>query len=84
MIRIEGDDLITVTSAQDWSNTQNGNPGLRITVEASSRLRGLIYDLERMHDEWRDMKKMIDSNPAIKVNWQEFQTLLELAKEQNE
>lgn len=94
MIKIEGDDLIKVTSGQDWSNATANGPGLRITVEASNELRNLMYtvrklqtyehDLNQMHKEWFDMKKMIDSNPAVKANWEEFQTLLGLATEQNE
>lgn len=34
-----------------------------------------------MLQEWQEQKKLIEANPAVKASWEQFQQMVQLAKE---
>jgi hypothetical protein len=79
MIKIEGDyQYIQTNTMQDYINSQ---PALKFTVGVSPQFRSLIERMERMEQEWQEQKKLIDSNPAVRASWEQFQQMCALAKE---
>lgn len=79
MIKIEGDyQYIQTNTMQDYIN---GQPALKFTVGLSPVFRSLIERLEIMEREWQEQKRLIDSNPAVKASYEQFQQMVKLAKE---
>jgi hypothetical protein len=79
MIKIEGDyQYIQTNTMQDYVN---GSPALKFTVGVSPHFRSLIERLECMEREWQEQKRLIESNPAIKASYEQFQQMVALAKE---
>jgi hypothetical protein len=79
MIKIEGDyQYIQTNTMQDYINSQ---PALKFTVGVSPSFRSLIERLERMEREWQEERNLINSNPAVKASYEQFQQMVKLAKE---
>lgn len=79
MIKIEGDyQYIQTNTMQDYIN---GQPALKFTVGVSPTFRSLIERLEIMEREWQEQKRLIESNPAVKASYEQFQQMVRLAKE---
>ena len=79
MIKVEGDyQYIQTNTMQDYINSQ---PALKFTIGVSPHFRSLIERLEIMEREWQDQKKLIESNPAVKASYEQFQQMVRLAKE---
>lgn len=79
MIKIEGDyQYIQTNTMQDYIN---GQPALKFTVGLSPVFRSLIERLEVMEREWQEQKNLINSNPAVKASYEQFQQMVRLAKE---
>lgn len=79
MIKIEGDyQYIQTNTLQDYANH---TPGLKINVGVSPTFRSLIERLERMEREWQEEKNLINSNPAVKASYEQYQQMIKLAKE---
>jgi hypothetical protein len=79
MIKIEGDyQYIQTHTMQDYINSQ---PALKFTVGVSPVFRSLIERLEVMEREWQEQKNLINSNPAVKASYEQFQQMVRLAKE---
>ena len=79
MIKIEGDyQYIQTHTMQDYINSQ---PALKFTVGISPYFRSLIERLETMEREWQEQKRLIDSNPAVRASYEQFQQMVKLAKE---
>jgi len=79
MIKLEGDyQYIQTNAMQDYVN---GSPALKFTVGVSPQFRSLIERLEKMDREWQEQQRIIESNPAVKASYEQFQTMVNLAKE---
>ena len=79
MIKIEGDyQYIQTNTMQDYVS---GSPALKFTVGISPTFRSLIEKLERMESEWQEQKRLINSNPAVKASYEQYQQMIKLAKE---
>ena len=79
MIKFEGDyTYIQTNTMQEYINS---TPGLKVTVGVSPSFRSTIERLERMEREWQDQKRLIETNPAVKASWEQFQQMCTLAKE---
>lgn len=79
MIKIEGDyQYIQTNTMQDYIN---GSPALKFTVCVSPSFRSLIEKLERMEREWQEERNLINSNPAVKASYEQYQQMIRLAKE---
>lgn len=79
MIKIEGDyQYIQTNIMQDYVN---GLPALKFTIGVSPTFRSLIEKLERMENEWQEQKRLIESNPAVKASYEQYQQMIQLAKE---
>jgi hypothetical protein len=82
MFKIEGDYMYISTYAQnDYSTTNNGQPGIKVQVSLMPSIADLLRRLETMEREWQEQKKLIDSNPAVKASYDQFQQMIALAKE---
>lgn len=81
MIRVEGDFHITVNSAIDYGHYSNGNPGVKFTVGLAPHVQDLLRRLEIMEREWQATKTLIDSNPAVRASYEQFQQVCALAKD---
>lgn len=88
MIKIEGDySNIQVTTMSEY---YNGNPGVKVSLSIGSDLLRKIEKFERMERQWQDQlqqlseqQELINNNPAVKEAFNNFQTLLLLAKDYN-
>ncbi len=79
MIKIDGDyTYIQTHTMQDFIN---GQPALKVNVSVSPTFRSLLERVERMEREWQEQKMLIDSNPAVKASYEQFQQMVRLAKE---
>ena len=79
MIKVEGDyQYIQTNTMQDYINSQ---PALKFTVGVSPSFRSLIERLERMEREWQEERNLINSNPAVRASYEQFQQMVRLAKE---
>ena len=79
MIKIEGDyQYIQTHTMQDYINSQ---PALKFIVGVSPSFRSLIERLERMEREWQEERNLINSNPAVRASYEQFQQMVRLAKE---
>lgn len=79
MFRIEGDNIyINVYAATDYSN---GTTGAKATVALMPEIANLIRRLETMEREWQEQKRLIESNPAVKASYEQYQQMVKLAKE---
>lgn len=80
MIRLEGDYThIGVISAPDYGNYNNGQPGIKFTIQLSPSTANLLMRLEKMEQEWQEQKRFIESNAAVKNAWNNYQLLAQLA-----
>lgn len=79
MIKVEGD--YTYIQTNTMQEYMNGAPGLKVSVGVSPMFRSTIERLEKMEREWQEQKSLIDSNPAVKASWDQFQQMCALAKE---
>ena len=79
MFKIEGDNTyINVYSAADYSN---GSSGAKATVALMPEIANLIRRLEVMEREWQEQKNLINANPAVRASYEQFQQMIQLAKE---
>lgn len=79
MFRIEGDySYIHTNTMQEYINN---SPGLKVTIGVSPSFRSTIERLENMEREWQEQKRLIDTNPAVREAYKNFQTMVALAKE---
>jgi hypothetical protein len=79
MFKIEGDySYIQTNTMQEYIN---GAPGLKVTVGVSPAFRSTIERFEKMEREWHEQKRLIEVNPAVKASWEQFQQMVQLAKE---
>lgn len=82
MFKIEGDHMYINTYAQnDYSTMSNGQPGLKVQVSLMPNIVNLLQRCETMEREWQEQKKLIDSSPAVKASYEQFQQMVALAKE---
>ena len=72
------------------SEYYNGNPGVKVSLSIGSDLLRKIEKFERMERQWQDQlqqlseqQELINNNPAVKEAFNNFQTLLLLAKDYN-
>lgn len=79
MFKIEGDNIyINVYAATDYSG---GSTGAKATVALMPEIANLIRRLEVMEREWQEEKNLINSNPAVKASYEQYQQMIKLAKE---
>ena len=79
MFKIEGDNMnINVYTATDYSN---GITGAKATISLMPNVVDLLRRLEIMEREWQEQKRLIDTNPAVKASYEEYQQMIRLAKE---
>lgn len=82
MIKIEGDySYINVMTMNDYSYMNNGQPGLKVQISLMPSITDLLRRVESMEREWREQKRLIESNPAVKASYEQFQQMIQLAKE---
>lgn len=82
MIKIEGDYThINVYNTNDYSYTNNGQPGLKVQISLMPSIVELLRRCDTMEKEWQEQKKLIESNPAVKASYEQFQQMCALAKE---
>ena len=82
MIKIEGDyTYINVYNTNDFSMMTNGQPGLKVQVSLMPNIADLLRRLETMEREWQEQKNLINSNPAVKASYDQYQQMVQLAKE---
>lgn len=79
MIKFEGD--YTYIQASTMQEYINSSPGLKVTIGVSPMFRSTIERLEKMEREWQEQKRLIEANPAVKASWEQFQQMVQLAKE---
>lgn len=82
MIKIEGDyHYINVYNTNDFSMMMNGQPGLKVQVSLMPNIADLLRRLETMEREWQEQKNLINSNPAVRASYEQYQQMVQLAKE---
>lgn len=82
MIKIEGDySYINVITMNDYSTMNNGQPGLKVQVSLMPYITDLLRRVESMEKEWQEQKKLIESNPAVKASYEQYQQMIQLSKE---
>ncbi len=82
MFKIEGDHCYISTYAQnDYSTTVNGQPGIKVQISLMPSIADLLKRCERMEQEWQEQKRLIESNPAVKASYEQYQQMIQLAKE---
>jgi hypothetical protein len=82
MFKIEGDHCYISTYAQnDYSTIVNGQSGIKMQISLMPRIVDLLKRCERMEQEWQEQKRLIESNPAVKASYEQYQQMIQLAKE---
>lgn len=79
MLKFEGDyQYIQTNTMQEYIN---GAPGLKVNIGVSPSFRSTMERLEKMEREWQEQKRLIETNPAVKASYDQFQQMIALAKE---
>ncbi len=82
MFKIEGDyTYINVNNTNDYSNMSNGMPGIKVQISLMPHIVSLLQRCETMEREWQEQKRFIESSPAVKASYDQFQQMCALAKE---
>jgi hypothetical protein len=80
MINIQGADykFIQVTSRTGY---QGGSPVIIADIDMNYDFKQKWDLMVSMLQEWEEQKRLINSNPAVKASYEQFQQMIALAKE---
>ena len=80
MIKIQSSDYTYINVSFNTSYASS-DPVTVASLDMSYAFKQKWQLVTEMLQEWQEQKRIIDSNPAVKASYEQFQTMLALAKE---
>lgn len=80
MIKIQSGDyqFLTINHSTGYNGSE---PIVQANIDMSYDFRQKWQQMNEMLREWQEQKRLIDSNPAVREAYKNFQTMVSLAKE---
>ena len=63
------------------ANYNSNDPVIVVNLDMSYDFKQKWQLMVEMMQEWQEQKRIINSNPAVRASYEQFQTMVNLAKE---